>query len=174
MRAIRPTVLVAEDDPVVREMVIELLRDDGYSVLEAYDGLEVIRAVDHSLRKSQEPRVILLDLRLPTVDGIGVLHHLAAHGDDVPVIAISASVEYLDAALQAGATATLAKPFDLGDLLAAVADACGRRGVSAVRPSFPRQAPWGNAGPGNCSPVPVGSGCSGGAPGLPRSSAAST
>jgi CheY-like chemotaxis protein len=134
MRAIRPTVLVAEDDPTVRQMVIEILRDDGYSVLEAYDGLEVIRAVDQRLRASQEPRVILLDLRLPTVDGIGVLHHLAAHGDDVPVIAVSASVEYLDAARSAGAIATLAKPFELGELLAAVANACARREVRAGQP----------------------------------------
>src|SRR5262245_7579012 len=124
MRTIRPTVLVAEADPTVRQMVIETLRDDGYSVLEAYDGLEVIRAVDQSLRASHEPRVILLDLRLPTVDGIGVLHHLAAHGDDVPVIAISASVEHLDAALSAGARATLATPFDLDELLTVIAAAC--------------------------------------------------
>jgi CheY-like chemotaxis protein len=124
MQAIRPTVLVAEDDPAVRKMVIQILRDDGYSVLEAYDGLEVIRAVDHGLQASHEPRVILLDLRLPTVDGIGVLHHLAAHGDDVPVIAISASVEHLAAALSAGARATLAKPFDLNQLLTVVAAAC--------------------------------------------------
>src|SRR5688500_8777407 len=106
MPGVRPTILVVEDDPCVRELVATILSDEGYRVLEAQDGLDAIRIVDGDLRTSREPCIVLLDVRLPTVDGVGVLHHVAAHGDDIAVVAMSGSGEHLASALQAGASAT--------------------------------------------------------------------
>jgi len=117
----RPSVLVVDDDQSTRELLTEILCDEGYAVLEAVDGLAAIRAVDRERGSTAKPALLLLDLRLPDVDGLGVLHHLAAHGDDVPVVAMSGSPELLTAALAAGARGILSKPFDLVELLDIVA-----------------------------------------------------
>src|SRR5256885_5945283 len=84
-----PTVLLVEDEPPVRELVAELLREEGYEVREARDGVEAIRTLDESLLPSGRACLILLDMMLPRVDGVGVLRHLAERGAHVPVVAMS-------------------------------------------------------------------------------------
>jgi CheY-like chemotaxis protein len=120
MHPSRALVLVVDDDAAICDLLRDSLQDEGYAVLQAFDGLEAIRAVDSHLRHSAEPAVVLLDLRLPTVDGFGVLNHVAAHGDRVAVVAISASPDQFPAATSAGARAVIAKPFDLDDVLTTV------------------------------------------------------
>jgi CheY-like chemotaxis protein len=124
MQALGPSVLVVEDDLAVRKMVTQVLCEEGYSVLEAGDGLEAIRIIDQDLRLARQRSVVLLDLRLPTVDGIGVLYHLAAHDDPVSVVAMSANRDLLASALSAGARGAVCKPFDLEDLLSTIAAYC--------------------------------------------------
>ena len=119
-----PTVLLVEDEPPVRELVAELLREEGYEVREARDGAEAIRALDDCLLPSGRACLILLDMMLPRVDGVGVLRHLAERGTHVPVVAMSASRKQLAVAEAAGVDSVVPKPFDLDDLLAVVERNC--------------------------------------------------
>src|SRR3954452_409189 len=82
------TVLVVEDEPAVRDLVADLLREEGYQVVEARDGAEAIRRLDLPKRHADHLCGVLLDMMLPRVDGLGVLHLLAAMGADVPVVAM--------------------------------------------------------------------------------------
>jgi two-component system response regulator MprA len=114
------TVLVVEDEPAVRALVADLLRDEGYQVEEARDGAEAIQRLESHQRRAGHLCAVLLDMMLPRVDGMSVLRHLAAVGDEVPIVAMSASREHLAAAVAAGARAAVPKPFDLDWLLAAM------------------------------------------------------
>ena len=111
------TVLVVEDDPSIRDLLVCTLRDDGYEVVAAPDGLRAIQVLDERAATATEPDVILLDMMLPHLDGLGVLHHMTDHDHSTPVIALSASEWYLHAAETGGARAAIAKPFDLNQVL---------------------------------------------------------
>jgi CheY-like chemotaxis protein len=119
----RHLVLVVEDQPPLRGLIAEALQAAGYDVAEAWNGVGAIEQLTRLLPE-QRVCVVLLDLRLPYVDGLAVLRHLTTLGDSIPVIAVSADPDLLTAATQQGAQATLAKPFDLDALLAAVARYC--------------------------------------------------
>ena len=69
------TVLVADDDPVIRHAVRDILEDEGYSVLTAQNGSEAL----HLLRSTPPPLVVLLDLQMPHLDGAEVLRVVAAN-----------------------------------------------------------------------------------------------
>jgi len=108
-------ILLVEDDPGVRDAVSRALRGAGYDLRAAGDGpqaLDVVRegAVD----------AIVLDLGLPTMDGLEVMRKLRADGRRIPVLALTAraSIEDRVAGLDAGADDYLAKPFALDELLA--------------------------------------------------------
>ena len=120
----RHTVLVVEDEPPVRELVAWALQDEGYAVVEAQDGVEAIHALDERLLPAGEVCIVLLDMMLPRADGTAVLRHLTERGEGVPVVAMSASREHLLAAAASGAQVTLAKPFDLDELLAVIERYC--------------------------------------------------
>src|SRR4051812_4080432 len=104
------TVLLVEDEPAVRDLVADFLREEGYEVEEARDGAEAIRSLDTHHHRADHLCAVLLDMMLPRVDGVGVLRHLATVGDEVPVVAMSASREHLTAALAAGARSAVPKP----------------------------------------------------------------
>src|ERR671932_1456019 len=104
-----PAVLVVDDEPLVRNLVADVLRDEGYRVLEARNGRDAVRVVNQQLEPSEYPCLVLLDLMLPEMDGLRVLQQLAAPGGRVPVIAMSASQQHLDAARLEGADAVLQK-----------------------------------------------------------------
>jgi CheY-like chemotaxis protein len=116
-------VLVVEDEPAVRELVTEVLRDEGFEVTEARDGAEALRVLEQR-RSPARFCAVLLDIMLPRIDGFGVLRRLRERGADVPVVAMSASSTDLAEAEAAGARTTVAKPFDLDRLLGAVTSSC--------------------------------------------------
>jgi two-component system, OmpR family, response regulator MprA len=118
------TVLLVEDEPAVRDLVADFLREEGYEVEEVRDGAEAIRSLDTHHHRADHLCAVLLDMMLPRVDGVGVLRYLATMGDEVPVVAMSASREHLKSALAAGARTTVPKPFDLDRLLAAMHTNC--------------------------------------------------
>ena len=117
------TILVVEDDPAVREFLADALSDQGYRVLQARDGAEAIHALDGKPPDTGFS-LVLLDMMLPVLDGLGVLNHLATQGAVPPVVGMSASSRQLAAAQSTGAQATIAKPFDLYRLLDVVAHHC--------------------------------------------------
>jgi two-component system response regulator MprA len=108
-------VLVVDDDPSIREVLISALEDEGYEVRAAPDG-----AVALELLESWRPDVILLDLMMPNVDGWTFRTRQLAAGmaDQVPVIVLSAGYNLQRPSVEGlRATAVMAKPFDLDALL---------------------------------------------------------
>jgi CheY-like chemotaxis protein len=117
-------VLVVEDDRPTRELIVDLLREEGYTVEAAETGAEALALLDRALHRFC---LILLDVNLPQVDGLAVLRYLADAGLPVPVIAMSASATQLTNAVAAGAREVLPKPFGLEQLLTLVAQNCRHR-----------------------------------------------
>jgi CheY-like chemotaxis protein len=119
-------ILVVEDDPAIRDMVGEALRDEGYEVVEAPDGGAAITALRERRPTPDALCLMILDMMLPVADGVEVLRALADLGSYVPVLAVSADRGQLRRAAEAGADATLPKPFDLDRLLAVAERNCAR------------------------------------------------
>ena len=115
----QPTVLVVDDDPHIRRMVVAALRRDGpYVFLEASNGRE---ALDHMQQSS--PDVVVLDLMMPILSGWDVLRERAKYESlrRIPVILISANRDpEIASAVDAGVSAFLPKPFDISALSALV------------------------------------------------------
>lgn len=107
-------ILVVDDDVYIGDMLEELLAREGYGVLRAYSGTEVLLLLENS-----RPDLVLLDLMLPGLRGEDVLPHLAG----IPVIVLSARAEVEEkvALLLGGAADYLTKPFDTRELLARIA-----------------------------------------------------
>ena len=120
----RRTVLVVEDDGPMLDLLVWVLRRDGYEVEEAQHGEEATAAVERPRTPADRLCLVLLDMRLPLVDGQGVLYHLAQRGDSVPVVVVSAYPDAIRAARAAGVQATISKPFELAHLLAVVKQHC--------------------------------------------------
>jgi two-component system phosphate regulon response regulator PhoB len=118
----RTAVLIVEDDPDLLRFAQVTLRLGGYRALVATDG-----AAGLAVARKARPQLILLDLRLPGMDGWQVLRGLreAPSLATVPVVMLTASAgaDDRDRALLAGAVDYLVKPFSADDLLAAVARA---------------------------------------------------
>ena len=123
------TVLVVDDDELLRELLTMSLSTAGYPVLQAADGLEATQLLEDQLLPRLKACVILLDIMLPRLDGFGVLDYLKARETTMPVIAMSANPRHLAAAQAAGARAVVPKPFDLSELLSLVA--ADRDGLSS-------------------------------------------
>ena len=112
-------VLVVEDDESILELAEETLIDEGYDVLTARNGAAALDLIVRS-----PPDVILLDLRMPRMDGIEFAQRYhAMPAPHAPIIVFSA-VEDPMLMVATGVVGYLSKPFELDDLLAAVASAC--------------------------------------------------
>lgn len=109
----RRRVLVVDDDASIRSFVGQALTDEGYEVGQAANGADALAALAFG-----HPNLILLDVRMPGVDGWQVLDELrSAAGPQTPVVVMTASYTGQDRALQSGAQGYLAKPFELSELL---------------------------------------------------------
>jgi len=105
--------LVADDDPDIRQVLSDRLTSDGYVVQTAADGREALLAV-----RSQKFDALIADINMPEVSGLVVLRQVREEQPSLPVIIITAAEarERALAAVQAGAQAYLLKPFDAGQL----------------------------------------------------------
>ncbi len=110
-------VLLVEDDRSIAGFVEPEMEHFGYRVRCAYDGLSGLEQAEKF-----EPELILLDIMLPKLDGVGVLKRLRKTGSKVPVIMLTARDATLDKvhSLDHGADDYLTKPFDVEELLARV------------------------------------------------------
>ncbi len=108
-------VLVVDDDAQMRDMLDLGLRGSGFDVRCATDGASALEL----LRSPWQPDVIVLDVVMPKLDGIALIPMLRRMSE-VPILMLSARSEALDkiTALSAGADDYMAKPFDLGELVA--------------------------------------------------------
>jgi CheY-like chemotaxis protein len=121
------TVLVVDDDPGIRETVVEVLGAEGYHVLSAGDGVEALAQLD----TLSEGCVLLLDLAMPRMDGLSVLNELSrrGHTDRTPVVVMSANAHPRELEFPQ-VVALLRKPFELDDLLRWVA-VCSRQATTS-------------------------------------------
>ena len=113
----RRRVLVVDDEDNVTHLVSSALRFDGFETLTADCGAAALAKASEA-----DPDLIVLDVMMPGMDGLGVLHHLRASGSQVPVIFLTARDSAQDriGGLRAGADDYLVKPFSVEELLARV------------------------------------------------------
>ena len=108
-------ILVVDDEPSIRTLVEDCLMTEGYQVQTATNGAEALRAVERS-----RPALVLLDMRMPILDGWGFAQAVKERGLDLPIVVMTAAQDARRWAEEIGANGYLAKPFDLDDLLGAV------------------------------------------------------
>src|ERR1700689_538242 len=110
------SVLVVDDEPSVRDVVVRYLRQEGYATLEAGDGEEARTLLEREL-----PSLIVLDLMLPGIDGFSLCRWIRERSE-VPVIMVTALGEESDrlTGLELGADDYLTKPFSPRELVARV------------------------------------------------------
>jgi two-component system chemotaxis response regulator CheY len=115
-------VLVVDDEAAIRELLELILVTEGHAVALARDGAEALASVD-----AVAPDIILLDLKMPVMDGREFAErYRAREGKTAPIVVISA-VQKLSEYADLGACAVLAKPFELQVLLDAIARCTGQK-----------------------------------------------
>jgi DNA-binding NtrC family response regulator len=125
-RGLRPVILIVDDDPGIRESFRVILEDYQYEVLEASDGLPAI-----DILRASQVDLVLLDIRLPGMDGIDVLSRIKGIDEQVEVVLVTAvkTVRTAVAAMKLGAFDYLTKPFEEDELLSVIRRALERRSL---------------------------------------------
>ena len=122
------TVLVADDDPAILTIVSKVMQLNGFFVFTASDGDAAL-----ALFEEVQPRLVLLDVRMPGTDGLSVCRRLRA-SSDVPVVMLTVIGDQVDVAraLDAGADDYIRKPFGAEELLARVKAVLRRSNVATL------------------------------------------
>ena len=117
-------ILFVEDDSMIGEAVSEILKDAAYAVDWAKDGEEALTSVS-----VQKYDLVLLDLGLPTMDGMDVLKHIRSQQNQVPLIILTArdALDERVRGLDFGADDFIIKPFETKELLARMRAVCRRK-----------------------------------------------
>lgn len=118
-------VLAVDDDPSILGVLTDILSGAGYVVLTAENGARALE-----LLSGETPCVVLLDMRMPTLDGWGFAQQMRDRGLRYPIVVITAAENARLWANEIGADAYLAKPFQLRDLLTTVSRFCGGSAAS--------------------------------------------
>jgi len=108
-------ILVVDDDPTILATVSEVLDMEGYDVVTATNGAEALVAVDQSV-----PSLVLLDMRMPVLDGWGFMRAVRDRGLTLTVVVMTAAADARRWGREIGAEGVLAKPFDIDELVRAV------------------------------------------------------
>jgi CheY-like chemotaxis protein len=108
-------ILVVDDDPTILATVSEALDMEGFPVVTATNGAEALTVV-----QQHAPWLVLLDMRMPVLDGWGFMRVVRERGLTIPVVVMTAAADARRWAREIGAEGVLPKPFELDELLAAV------------------------------------------------------
>ena len=111
-------VLVVDDEPGMRETLVDILEASGYDVSAAADGQDALEVI-----QTRDVDVVVMDVQMPNRDGVSVLQQMAPPPPAVIMVTAYAVEERLRAAVDANAFAILHKPFPVGRLLSLVASA---------------------------------------------------
>jgi DNA-binding NtrC family response regulator len=108
-------ILVVDDDEMVREIIVSILLQQGYSVISAKDGLDAISF----LLMLEDVRLVITDLKMPGADGIEVLEHAIKNNPDIAVVILTAfsTIETALKAVKKGAYDYLTKPFKVEEII---------------------------------------------------------
>ena len=121
------SILIVDDDPVVRRMLQLSFESEGFDVLTAGDGIEGLEAM-----RSGKPNVVVLDIMMPKLDGMKVMRELMSDDElrGTPVILLSAKATSLDIdlGLKAGAADYVTKPCDPIELVERVRSLLAKTG----------------------------------------------
>jgi CheY-like chemotaxis protein len=115
-------VLVVDDDPSILDTVSSILEGEGHQVAAASGGEEAL-----SMARAWHPTLVLLDMRMPIMDGWAVAKSLRDSGSRVPIVVMTAAENASRWADEIGAAGHLDKPFGLDELLAVVERHAGPR-----------------------------------------------
>ena len=120
----RSTILIAEDNDGLRALLASLLRDEGFHVLEAGDGIRTVR-----LLAQHDIDALLIDVRLGSEDGVALGRDLRLDRPDLPIALMSGDSSGSEAMSRAGGLTDvfLGKPFTLAALVATVEELLDRR-----------------------------------------------
>jgi UDP-3-O-[3-hydroxymyristoyl] N-acetylglucosamine deacetylase len=140
-------ILVVDDEEQIRQTLRGVLADEGFEVLEASDGRRALELLEHTI-----PRLAIVDVWMPEVDGIELVARMRAQAPGVPIIVISGhgTIETAVRVIRLGAFDFLEKPFQLDALLhmvdrALAGEAVGTRAASGSEPGVlarpPRRVP---------------------------------
>jgi CheY-like chemotaxis protein len=108
-------VLVVDDEADIRAIVSAMLEIEGYEVAEASNGIDALAAVER-----QPPDLILLDMRMPVLDGWGFASEMRRRGHRIPIVVMTAARDAARWAAEIAASAFISKPFGLEDLITVV------------------------------------------------------
>lgn len=116
------TVIVAEDESLIRMDIVETLRENGFNVIaEASDGEQAVALVTE-----HKPDLLVMDIKMPNMDGITAAERLASTKTPIVLLTAFSQKELVDRASEAGAMAYVVKPFTPNDLLPAIEIALSR------------------------------------------------
>jgi DNA-binding response OmpR family regulator len=125
-----PKILVAEDEPDIRELIVFSLRFAGFDVVTAVDGEQAVQ-----MALQEKPDLVMLDVRMPRMTGYEACAEIKKTDElkGVPVIMLSAKGQHaeIEAGLEAGAHEYILKPFVLDELVGKVRAAIGEAGTDA-------------------------------------------
>ena len=108
-------VLVVDDDAAIRDAVRDVLESEGIAVETAANGADALEQVSR-----HRPRLVLLDMRMPVLDGWGFASALRDRGLALPVVVMTAAADASRWAEEIGAIGVVAKPFGVAELVTAV------------------------------------------------------
>ncbi len=111
----RRPILIVDDDPAILATLSDALDMEGFPFVTATNGAEALEAVDRT-----QPSLVLLDMRMPVLDGWGFMRAVRERGLDLTVVVMTAAADARRWAREVGAQGVLAKPFDLDELVRAV------------------------------------------------------
>ena len=130
----QPRVLVVDDEDDIRQLLESELRDAGFDVVTAVDGLHALR-----LAIAAKPDVLVVDLALPLMSGADFLKRWRERekSDDAPVVVMSAHADLIQATHDLQPDAIFRKPFDVYELIATVRECADRAAAQRVARSSP-------------------------------------
>lgn len=118
------SILVVEDDPDIRGVMLETLQEKGYCIQGAAHGREALEVLEHL----ESPILILLDLRMPVMDGAEFIRALGERKNQTHVVVMTATTRPEESPVAKVADDILKKPFNLDQLFGIIEKYCGPSG----------------------------------------------
>ncbi|HVN72549.1 MAG TPA: response regulator [Desulfomonilia bacterium] len=117
-------IIIIEDDKNIQELLRQELNDEGYAITIASNGKEALSLLKNE--ENKKPDLIILDLRMPAMDGFETMGHILKLKHETPVIIHTAYPSYKDDALALAADAFVVKSHDLSKLKNAIFELIGK------------------------------------------------